>query len=92
MDEIDNLLEQFKQKAENTIKKTVEDYPDFKQMELEYCALINEGNSIRGMILKHPENCDKSTYMVLTKQVAYNYVDKIRGRFSALHLVPLLIT
>ena len=92
MDEIDNLLEQFKQKAENTIKKTVEDYPDFKQMELEYCALINEGNSIRGMILKHPENCDKSTYMVLTKQVAYNYVDKIRGRYSALQLVPLLIT
>lgn len=90
MEQIDNLLEQFKQKAETALEKKVEDYTDFKEMEAEYCALINEGNSIRNLILQHPENCENSTYLILTKQVAYNAVDKIRGRYSALQLVPLL--
>lgn len=90
MEEIDNILEQFKQKAETVLDKKKEDYPDFKTMELEYCGLINEGNSIRNMVLQNPESCDNSTYLILTKQVAYNRVDKIRGRFAALQFVPML--
>ena len=90
MEDIDNKLEQFREKAETTIKKNLEDYPDFKTMELEYCSLINEGNSIRSLVLQNPELCDNSTYLILTKQVAYNRVGKIRGRFAALQLVPLL--
>jgi len=91
MEEIDKLLEQFKQKADSALEKNVEDYQDFKAMEVEYCSLINEGNSIRNMILQHPEGCENSTYLILTKQVAYNAVDKIRGKYSALQLVPDLI-
>ena len=52
MEDIDNKLEQFREKAETTIKKNLEDYPDFKTMELEYCSLINEGNSIRSLVVK----------------------------------------
>lgn len=88
MEDIDNLLEQFKQKAQAALEKNVEDYPSFKDLEKEYFELINEGNSISKMILQHPEICDHSTYLILTKRVAYNFVDKIRGRYSALQLVP----
>lgn len=88
MEDIDNLLEQFKQKAEAALEKKVEDYPSFKDLEKEYFDLINEGNLISKKILENPENCDNSTYLILTRRVAYNFVDKIRGRYSALQLVP----
>ena len=41
MEDIDNLLEQFKQKAEAALEKKVEDYPSFKDLEKEYFDLIN---------------------------------------------------
>lgn len=86
---IDKLLEGYRQKGEAALVKEEKDYPSFAEMEKEYCALINEGNSIRTQILQNPDYCDDSTRMVLANEVK-GFVNGLRGKFKPLALVFLL--
>lgn len=88
MENIDKLLEDYRQKAEVAIVKEEKDYPTFADMEKEYCDLINEGNSIRSIILQNPECCDNSTFTVLSNKVE-GLTEGLRGKFKVLTLVFL---
>lgn len=88
-EEIEKLLADYRLRGEAALVKEEKDYPSFKDLEKDYCALINEGNSIRVKILQNPDCCDKSTYMVLTNEVK-GFVQGLRGKFKPLALVFLL--
>jgi len=86
MDDIDRLLKDYRQRGEASLKKEAGDYSSFKEMEADYCSLINEGNAIRKKILQTPDCCDVSTYRVLTNEVA-GFTAGLRGKFKPLTMV-----
>lgn len=89
MENIDNLLEEYRAKGEAALVKEIKDYPSFGDMERDYCNLINEGNSIRNLILQTPECCDDSTRTVLNNELE-GFTEGLRGKFKTLTLVFLL--
>lgn len=89
MENIDKLLQDYRQKGEAALVKELKDYPSFADMEKEYCALINEGNLIRTQIIQNPDCCDDSTRMVLSNEVE-GFIEGLRGKFKPLTLVFLL--
>lgn len=89
MENIDKLLQDYRQKGEAALVKELKDYPSFADMEKEYCALINEGNLIRTQIIQNPDCCDDNTRMVLSNEVE-GFIEGLRGKFKPLTLVFLL--
>lgn len=89
IENLDNLLEAYKDKGEKALKKEEKDYPSFKEFEAEYCSLINEGNSICSLILKNPDCCDRSTYLILSNTIE-GFAQGLKGKFRPLSMVLLL--
>ena len=65
MSDLDNRLNEYATKCNEINSK---EYKNFGELETEYCALINEGNSIRKYIIENPNECDENSYKILTNQ------------------------
>jgi len=88
MDDFENRLSRYKEKAEAAVVKKREDYPALHDMEEELCAIINEGNSIRKYLLENKEMLDTNSYMYLTNQIQNpNLLDQ---KYSCLQLIIYL--
>jgi hypothetical protein len=63
MSDLDNRLNEYAIRCSEINSKA---YKNFGELETEYCALINEGNSIRKYIIENPNECDENSYKILT--------------------------